>query len=34
MDKGKIVEENDPKSFFENPQQERSRLFLNQILHH
>ncbi len=34
MDKGKIVEENDPKSFFENPQQERSKLFLNQILHH
>jgi general L-amino acid transport system ATP-binding protein len=34
MDKGKIVEENDPKTFFENPQQERSKLFLNQILHH
>lgn len=34
MDKGKIVEENDPKSFFENPQEERSKLFLNQILHH
>jgi general L-amino acid transport system ATP-binding protein len=34
MDKGKIVEENDPKSFFENPQQERTKLFLNQILQH
>jgi general L-amino acid transport system ATP-binding protein len=34
MDRGKIVEESDPKSFFENPQEERSKLFLNQILHH
>jgi general L-amino acid transport system ATP-binding protein len=34
MDKGKIVEENDPKNFYENPKQERTKLFLNQILHH
>ena len=34
MDKGKIVEENDPKTFFENPTQERTKLFLTQILHH
>jgi len=34
MDEGKIVEENDPVSFFENPQNERTKDFLGQILVH
>jgi len=34
MDEGRIVEENDPVSFFENPQHERSKDFLGQILQH
>ncbi len=34
MDEGAIVEENDPISFFENPQHERSKNFLGQILQH
>ena len=34
MDEGKIVEENDPVSFFENPQSERTKDFLGQILVH
>src|SRR5437588_4424287 len=33
MDAGQIVEINEPKEFFENPQHERTRLFLSQILH-
>ncbi|MFC1814171.1 amino acid ABC transporter ATP-binding protein [Thermodesulfobacteriota bacterium] len=33
MDFGRIVEENTPKEFFENPQNERTKLFLSQILH-
>ena len=33
MDAGQIVEENEPISFFENPQHERTKLFLSQILH-
>ncbi|UVE16839.1 amino acid ABC transporter ATP-binding protein [Pseudomonas sp. LS44] len=33
MDKGEIVEENEPTSFFDNPQNERTKLFLGQILH-
>lgn len=32
MDKGKIIEQASPKAFFENPYQERTRLFLSQIL--
>ena len=32
MDGGQIVEQNDPVSFFENPQHERTKLFLSQIL--
>lgn len=32
MDEGKIVEVAPPREFFENPQQERSRKFLSQIL--
>lgn len=34
MDKGQIVEMAAPKDFFANPQQERTRLFLSQILNH
>ena len=34
MDAGQIVEENTPEKFFTNPDNERTRLFLNQILHH
>lgn len=32
MDYGEIVEENDPNTFFDNPQHERTKLFLSQIL--
>ncbi len=32
MDAGEIVEENDPENFFSNPQSDRTRLFLSQIL--
>jgi len=34
MDAGKIIEENDPVSFFDNPQHERTQDFLGQILQH
>ena len=33
MDFGKIVESNTPDEFFDNPQHERTQLFLSQILH-
>jgi general L-amino acid transport system ATP-binding protein len=33
MDEGKIVEANTPQAFFDNPQHERTKLFLSQILH-
>jgi general L-amino acid transport system ATP-binding protein len=33
MDAGQIVEVNEPKTFFESPQHERTKLFLSQILH-
>jgi general L-amino acid transport system ATP-binding protein len=33
MDMGQIVEENEPKEFFSNPQHKRTKLFLSQILH-
>ncbi len=33
MDAGQIIEQNDPKSFFDNPQHARTKLFLSQILH-
>ncbi|MBW2427380.1 MAG: amino acid ABC transporter ATP-binding protein [Deltaproteobacteria bacterium] len=33
MDFGQIVEGNTPAEFFENPQYERTKLFLSQILH-
>lgn len=32
MDEGQIVEENTPHEFFDNPQNERTQLFLSQIL--
>ncbi len=32
MDGGEIIEENDPESFFLDPQHERTKLFLSQIL--
>lgn len=34
MDGGQIIEENDPHEFFNNPQHERTKLFLSQILNH
>jgi general L-amino acid transport system ATP-binding protein len=34
FDKGQIVDEGPPSQFFNNPQQDRTRLFLSQILHH
>jgi general L-amino acid transport system ATP-binding protein len=33
MDRGQIVEQNAPEEFFSNPQSERTKLFLSQILH-
>jgi general L-amino acid transport system ATP-binding protein len=33
MDAGQIIEMNEPKEFFANPQHERTKLFLSQILH-
>ncbi len=33
MDEGQIVEMNAPQAFFDNPQHERTKLFLSQILH-
>ena len=32
MDYGEIIEENEPDEFFDNPQHERTKLFLSQIL--
>lgn len=32
MDDGQIVEENEPKEFFDNPKSDRTKLFLSQIL--
>ncbi len=34
MDEGQIIEENEPEEFFNNPQNERTKLFLSQILQH
>ena len=34
MDQGQIVEQNTPHEFFNNPQSERTKLFLSQILGH
>ena len=33
MDQGEIIEQNNPEAFFDNPQSERTKLFLGQILH-
>ena len=32
MDGGQIIEENEPESFFSNPQHDRTKLFLSQIM--
>jgi general L-amino acid transport system ATP-binding protein len=34
MDEGEIVEQNNPIEFFENPSNERTKMFLSQILQH
>jgi general L-amino acid transport system ATP-binding protein len=34
MDGGEIIEQNQPEEFFNNPQSERTKLFLSQILSH
>ena len=34
MDGGQIVEQNEPEGFFNNPQNDRTQLFLSQILQH
>ena len=34
MDAGEIIEENEPVEFFNNPQNERTQLFLSQIIQH
>jgi general L-amino acid transport system ATP-binding protein len=34
MDAGQIIEENEPHEFFDNPQSDRLKLFLDQILSH
>ncbi len=34
MDEGQIIEENEPNEFFDNPQSDRTKLFLSQILAH
>ena len=34
MDEGQIVEQNNPDEFFNNPQSDRTKLFLSQILSH
>jgi len=34
MDEGEIIEQNTPQEFFNNPQNDRTKLFLSQILQH
>jgi general L-amino acid transport system ATP-binding protein len=34
MDEGQVVEEKEPEAFFSNPESERTKLFLSQILDH
>jgi len=34
MDAGQIIEQNDPHEFFDNPQNDRTKLFLSQIIQH
>ena len=33
MDEGQIIEENEPEAFFNHPQNDRTKMFLSQILH-
>ena len=33
MDEGQVIEQNEPEEFFTNPQSDRTKLFLSQILH-
>ena len=33
MDEGQIIEENEPSAFFDDPQSDRAKVFLSQILH-
>ncbi len=33
MDEGEIIEENEPEAFFNTPQNDRTKMFLSQILH-
>jgi general L-amino acid transport system ATP-binding protein len=33
MDEGEIIEENEPEEFFNNPQNDRTKMFLSQILY-
>jgi ABC-type polar amino acid transport system ATPase subunit len=33
MDRGEIIEENEPEEFFNHPRSDRTKLFLSQILH-
>jgi general L-amino acid transport system ATP-binding protein len=34
MDRGEIVEQNAPEEFFKHPRNDRTKLFLSQILGH
>lgn len=34
MDKGQILEDSQPAEFFQNPGEERARLFLSRLIHH
>ena len=34
MDGGEIIEQNEPESFFNDPRNKRTKLFLSQILAH
>ena len=34
MDEGQIIARNEPEAFFNNPQSDRTKLFLSQILGH
>ena len=34
MDGGEVIEQNEPNEFFDNPQSDRTKLFLSQILEH
>lgn len=34
MDKGQILEDSQPVEFFQNPGEERARLFLSRLIHH